>query len=220
MCDGQQCAESVNDGSASPFRPLQPAVSGICRTLVDSDASRPHSSTRPRPPPTHGGTYLGRPLLWPASELHMAGCRLQAQVDRSALPGIRSIPLSCAPDQKRPVVENARKGCRAAGFTAPFRLTVANASARRAPGLVCDHLNEMRPRRDGHSFQTQAGLSSDAGVGNVARIGSIGFAQEQVGRTMGPTRSAYDAGISNGSGVEHHFGPVLLAKGPFILPPP
>ena len=218
MCDGQQCAESVNDGSASPFRPLQPAVSGICRTLVDSDASRPHSSTRPRPPPTHG-TYLGRPLLWPASELHMAGCRLQAQVDRSALPGIRSIPLSCAPDQ-RPVVENARKGCTAAGFTAPFRLTVANASARRAPGLVCDHLNEMRPRRDGHSFQTQAGLSSDAGVGNVARIGSIGFAQEQVGRTMGPTRSAYDAGISNGSGVEHHFGPVLLAKGPFILPPP
>ena len=219
MCDGQQCAESVNDGSSSPFRPLQPAVSGICRTLVDSDASRPHSSTRPRPPPTHG-TYLGRPLLWPASELRMAGCRLQAPVDRSALPGIRSIPLSCAPDQKRPVVENARKGCRAAGFTAPFRLTVANASARRAPGLVCDHLNEMRPRRDGHSFQTQAGLSSDAGVGNVARIGSIGFAQEQVGRKMGPTRSAYDAGISNGSGVEHHFGPVLLAKGPFILPPP
>ena len=117
-------------------------------------------------------------------------------------------------------MENARKGCRAAGFTAPFRLTVANASARRAPGLVCDHLNEMRPRRGGHSFQTQAGLSSDAGVGNVARIGSIGFAQEQVGRKMGPTRSAYDAGISNGSGVEHHFGPVLLAKGPFILPPP
>ena len=97
---------------------------------------------------------------------------------------------------------------------------MANASARRAPGLVCDHLNEMRPRRGGHSFQTQAGLSSDAGVGNVARIGSIGFAQEQVGRKMGATRSAYDAGISNGSGVEHHFGPVLLAKGPFILPPP
>ena len=193
------------------------ASAGPLLTLTQADPTAPPGPA-PHPhmvEPTLADPCSGQPqsFTWQVvgSKLRLTGQHCQASA---------ASPYLARLTRRDPWLENARKGCTAAGFTAPFRLTVANASARRAPGLVCDHLNEMRPRRDGHSFQTQAGLSSDAGVGNVARIGSIGFAQEQVGRTMGPTRSAYDAGISNGSGVEHHFGPVLLAKGPFILPPP
>ena len=123
------------------------ASAGPLLTLTQVDPTAPPGpAPLPHMVPTLADPCSGQPqsFAW-----QVVGSKLRhlVQVDRSALPGIRSIPLSCAPDQKRPVVENARKGCRAAGFTAPFRLTVANASARRAPGLVCDHLNEMRPRR-------------------------------------------------------------------------
>ena len=130
---------------------------------------------RPAPPPSHAHrTYLGRPSLWPASELRMTACGLKAEASplsssRLAAPHSQASPAS--PYLPRltgdPCVKckKPRTASAAAGFTAPFRLTVANAgSPGSSPGLVCDHLNEMRLWRTSHSFpgeQTEA----DAGVG-------------------------------------------------------
>ena len=144
----------------------------ICWTPVDSDATSrapPSPASLPR-----RGTYLGRHLLWPASKFCMTGCELKAQASplssRLAGPHSQASPASPylpPPDRRRrPLCVKCKKPahgfgcCRVHCTFSPDRGKCPGSS----PGLVCDHLNEMRLWRTSHSFpgwQTEA----DAGVG-------------------------------------------------------
>ena len=158
---------------SSPLRKLQylaPPSAGPLLTLTQHPAT---PELRPAPPPSHAHrTYLGRPSLWPASELRMTACGLKAEASplsssRLAAPHSQASPASpyLPPPDRRPVckMQETAHGfgcCRVHCTFSPDRGKCPGSS----PGLVCDHLNEMRLWRTSHSFpgwQTEA----DAGVG-------------------------------------------------------